>query len=236
MKNDDATYYYFPAELMKGFWDEGMAKECLKNAFVYHAAKVWERRDKKVTGKSQFQYYMCKQLNLKMLPYDITYADKLDDLSKHVLYNTYSGQSFQLSTSQFLEFLKEEKDDYERVGLLAFLACKSILGNRGFVRTNLRSLFSRMAGNKSLKGDIPKELCAYMTRRKFSHIRAEMLTHYKVAYVSGQGIKGFYISCKRNEEGEADMEWLFRQVQKIIENSKKDPWKEAMERVKSAVQ
>ena len=93
-----------------------------------------------------------------------------------------------------------------------------------------------MAGNKSLKGDIPKELCAYMTRRKFSHIRAEMLTHYKVAYVSGQGIKGFYISCKRNEEGEADMEWLFRQVQKIIENSKKDPWKEAMERVKSAVQ
>lgn len=54
-------------------------------------------------------------------------------------------------------FFKKDKEDYEKIQLVAYLAIRSIIGEKDYVKTNMRHILSRMMGFSSIK-DIPEKL------------------------------------------------------------------------------
>jgi hypothetical protein len=93
------------------------------------------------------------------------------------------------------EFYKHEKTEREVVTLLAFLAVKSILGNKLFACITNAFLLSRMAGYGRVTPEIPEAVAAYNTRRKLDRIKHELRENWGVN-IYGYRMKGFYVSIE----------------------------------------
>ena len=101
----------------------------------------------------------------------------------------------------------ENESDYSKLLLLAFLAVKSIVGQKNYAITNYDFLLARMAGDsvpryKTTKGKktliLPPHIEHINTRRRLEQIR-EDLRKYHVATWGQQGLRGFAISTKLKE-------------------------------------
>ena len=99
-------------------------------------------------------------------------------------------------------FYKNEKDEYEKIQLVAFLAIKSILGNKPWVKTNKNHIVCRMIGYSSVK-ELPNKFSEneYKLFNTYSHryhidklIRKLELNWRLVVY--GKNMKGMCIGLK----------------------------------------
>lgn len=68
-------------------------------------------------------------------------------------------------------FYKEEKNEYEKIQLVAYLAIRSILGEQEYVKTNKSFILCRMIGYASVKEMIQSELSNYVFQlfNKYNH-------------------------------------------------------------------
>lgn len=94
-------------------------------------------------------------------------------------------------------------NDEEAMLLLAFLAAKSIVGNKAIVKTNDLMLFARMNGrsrafanDEELMLQSHPRVSAFYTRRKRERLRARMASVMHVLVYAPKNCRGYYLSAK----------------------------------------
>lgn len=94
------------------------------------------------------------------------------------------------------DFYKNRKTNDEIAVLLAFLAIKSIIGTKPYIKLTNDFMLARMAGCGSVSDmpiPLPEPLFNYATRRKLDKIKFELQTDWNVNYYSYY-TRGFYVS------------------------------------------
>jgi hypothetical protein len=103
-------------------------------------------------------------------------------------------------------FYKEEKDEYDKIQLVAYLAIRSILGGKEYVKTNKSHILSRMMGYGSKKM-IPSELSdevfqlfdKYTIRYHIDKLIVELQLNWNLLTYSNHN-RGIYIALKSEEK------------------------------------
>lgn len=95
----------------------------------------------------------------------------------------------------FWSYFRKSRSDFDKATLLAFLAIKSLIGQKPFYKvTNQSVIFKRMAGYKeSDKWNIPKEIKKFTTRSRFDRIKLELKENWNVV-IYATHVRGMYIS------------------------------------------
>lgn len=240
MKKDGEIYYSFPADLMRGFWQSEEAKTfCLNNILYYYAYSVWcsKGRGGRIDEKD-FYKFICKELCLSCFAYDTKarFYRATEELRNKYDPDNYNGLFWCISNSMFFDFYNNAKTAEERAGLLAYLATRSIIGQRGFAKTNKYFLTSRMACNSKTQNELPDEIEKYRLRYHFDKLKSALYVVYKVAIYSDKTMRGFYVSLKKDTDGNPDILWLAQQVESIRKDrveAKADPLKVALQNVRN---
>lgn len=120
------------------------------------------------------------------------------------IHKNYKGARTGLSQKQYWE-LREGFTlmvDEDKVVLLAFLAAKSILGNKVYCKTNDLMLFARINGldkafanNHELMSKAHPVIASFNTRRKKETIRRRLADEFHIQCYSNHD-RGYYISSK----------------------------------------
>ena len=100
-----------------------------------------------------------------------------------------------LNVDIFWDFYKNEKTEFEKICLLAFLGIKSILGNKAYCKTDNKYLLSRMNGSA---GSHDRELLSellkkYANEYQLKKIKNELSQHWGLKTYS-RYTRGFYVS------------------------------------------
>ncbi len=242
MKKNGEIYYNFPAALMYGFWESEEQKvKCLNDVMDYYAYDVWCKKGRGGNVREEdFNKFICKELGLSLFRNNISKAGFYRQTIKiRETYDpyTYRGLYFSISCNLFFDFCENPKTAEERAGLLAYLATKSILGVRGYAKTNKYFLTSRMACNLKNQNELPKEVAKYRIRYHFDKLKSMLYTTFNVAIYSDKTMRGFYISLKKGEDGKPDILWLAQQIQNNrTEAATADPLKIALKEARSKIQ
>lgn len=177
-------YFNFPVTLLQGFMIN--SKSRLDDIMAYN---VYVHSDQEGMDESEVFDY----LNLSRL------GDGWDRTFDHgrLLYSHNKGQAMTgFSVETFWEYYKNPHSTHDKITLLAFLAVKSIVGHKEYVKvTNQNLIYSRMAGYSKIRKTIPKDILEHCTRYKFGKIKLDLKEHYKVAFYSYH-TRGQYISTK----------------------------------------
>ena len=241
MKKDGKIYHSFPAVLMYGFWKSDEWKTyCLDNVLDYCAYEVWceKGRGGKVDTED-FHNLICKELGLSRYKYKSKSAfyEATKELREQFDPNSYDGLYWCISHKMFFDFYDNYKTKEERAGLLAYLAIRSIIGQRAYAKTNKYFLTSRMACNLKNVTELPEEISKYRLRYHFDKLKTLLFVAYNVAIYSDKTMRGFYVSLKKDEEGKPDILWLAQQVENNrIKKSNADPLKVALQNARSKLQ
>lgn len=135
-----------------------------------------------------------------------------------------------LSLVMFWDFYKNEKTEFDKISLLAFLGIKSILGSKSYCKVTNLYLWSRMDGQTSTIAhviELSNEVRKYANRYQFENIKNELILNWHLIYYS-RYTRGFYVSLKLSLEDlifEAE-----KKRQSIKVNQQKQLQKEALEK------
>jgi hypothetical protein len=119
------------------------------------------------------------------------------------------------------DFYKNHKTQDEIAVLLAFLALKSIIGDKPYIRTTNEFMIARMGGYASIKDmpdPLPDPLKKYNSRRMLDKIKFELQTGWNVKYYA-RYIKGFYVSIYNPSESEPDKSYTLDKL--VLEAEKR---------------
>ena len=242
MRKNGEIYYNFPAELMRGFWKSETEKlSCLNEILNFCAYETWVKKGRCEIANENFNQFICKELGLKMFcnhASKATFYRKTEKLREMYDHNSFSGLFFSISNELFFKYYDEETTTEERTGLLAYLAVKSILGIRGFAKTNRFFLTSRMACNLKCENTLPDEILKYRKRYHFDKLKSLLYSRYNVGIYSDKTIRGFYVSLRKDENGKPDILWLAQQVSELKKERKEksDPLKIALLEARRKIQ
>lgn len=187
----DEKYFNFPIQLLAGFMiDEN--NKTLINILDY---SVYENSLKLVFGKD-----LQKVVDSASF-YNITLGDKNRTLKNgKMLYNSIPTNSPKagLNLSIFWNFYKNDKTEFDKICLLAFLGIKSIIGSKSYCKLTNLFLWSRMDGKTNaivtvseLSNEIRKYANEYQTKKIKTALRNNWgLVHY------ARHTRGFYVSFK----------------------------------------
>lgn len=180
----DDNYFNFPIVLLQGFM--GDSHKCLYDVFSYCVFDFLQNNSE----DEMKEFFGISTYNKdKVLQYGKQLYDSINN-------EAYTG----LSVSLFWQFYKEYKTDMDKITLLAFLAIKSIVGNRPCAKvTNQTLIYSRMAGYTHIQGTLPEEILAYCTRWKFENIKIDLKEYYNVSFYAYH-TRGQYISTQLDFE------------------------------------
>ena len=103
------------------------------------------------------------------------------------------------------EFYRNPKTEYEIIVLLAFLAFKSIIGNKQYACISNNFMLSRMAGFSNMveKEQLPEPMC-YYKRWTIDKIKAELCDKWNLS-IYGYRMNGFYCSLKLSTDELAEV-------------------------------
>lgn len=243
MKKNGEIYYNFPAELMRGFWKSETEKlRCLNEILNYCAYDIWCKKGRREIVNADFNQFIREELNVEPFYDNISKASfyrMTQELREKYDHNFFSGLLFfSISQTIFIEFHNKEKTAEERIELLAYLAVKSILGIRGFAKTNRFFLTSRMACNLKCENSLPDEILKYRKRYHFDKLKTILYCKFKVSIYTDKTIRGFYVSLRKDEKGKPDILWLAQQVSELKKERKEnsDPLKIALLEARRKIQ
>ena len=216
MEDDNKKKYFnFPIVLLEGFLIDH--KKCLNNILDYA------------------MYAYCVQYDID----DIKRAARFFGVTLGNEFRTYhnGNELFDsipeglpkvgISTDIFFDYYKNEKSEFQKVTLLAFLAIKSVLQNKSYCKLNNNYLFARMDGKShSIKNDseLSKELLKYKNDYRSVKIKNELILIWGLVHYAYY-VRGFYVSFKMSLE-----DLIF----KVEKNKKSNKLKEQKEIEKAA--
>ena len=220
-------YYNTPCELYRGFLESDRSmRDCLNNVSDYAIMKAYEKHHGNNRNLKEIALKCCgiiigsestvKKIGTKLIreyEYDPVYAPAYFSIRKDI----------------FWHFHDEQTTDDDRAVLLAYLALRSMIGNREMMRTNTDFLLSRMAGNTKYVpvGELHSSIQHYGGRYQRSKLQNLLYERHGISFYSGtkgHTMRGFYFSTTLSVED----------LIKRVEDSKreaaqrpKDPLKEA---------
>lgn len=237
MKKGDDIYYNFPLPLMHGFWESNAkAQKCLDDALYFYARWVWE-----MTGSNFSEKYFCEFIEKELGITNFRYSSKagLYHRTKDYWWNytsdKYDGAYFSISSGLFFKFYGKKTTQEDRIGLLAYLAVKSIIGNKLFAQTNRFFIASRMACNTKFVKELPQEIKQCTTRRKFEKLKDTLFEVYHVGIFTDRRMRGCYVSLKKDKNDKPDLAWLGKEAVKNYASHKESAYKKALKKAKEIV-
>ena len=242
MRKNGEIYYNFPAELMRGFWKSEEEKiRCLNAILNYCAYDVWCKKGRCEIVNENFNQFIREELGLTMFcngASKATFYRMTTELREMYDHNSFSGLFFSISKTLFFEFYDKERTTEECIELLAYLAVKSILGIRGFAKTNRFFLTSRMNCHLKCENSLPDEIQKYRKRYHFDKLKTILYCKFNVSIYSDKTIRGFYVSLRKDENGKPDILWLAQQVSELKKERKEntDPLKIALLEARRKIQ
>lgn len=191
------TYFNFPIQLLDGFLKD--SDTCLSNILDY---AVYQHSLKLELG-SEFENF---QSSAKFHCVKLGNPEKAFDIGEE-LYEKYYGKSphVGLNKNIFWDYYGKNKTEFEKLCLLAFLALKSIIGDKRYCKTNNQFMFSRMDGSvKSIDLiHLSPEFYPYIKNKNtinyWSNKIRQQLEQWNFVFY-GYKIKGFYASHKLSLE------------------------------------
>ncbi len=138
-----------------------------------------------------------------------------------------------INKTMFFDFYNNEKTEFDKVCLLAFLAIKSILGTKSYCKVTNAYLWARMDGKTNTILDISElsnELRKYANRYQTENIKNELIFNWHLIYYS-HFTRGFYVSLKMSLEDLIFEAEKRRRSLKI--NQQKELQKEALKKAMS---
>jgi len=189
MDDSGEIYLNFPVTLLReAFIDIRRVMDDVMNYALYRQAeRLQGTRASRITQAARF------------LIRGITYNDPKGSYERGALL------SFQLSakvphvginTSIAFDFYKNPKTPDEIAVLLAYLALKSIIGSKPYIRLTNGFMLARMAGYSStadMPDPLPQPLAGYATRRKLDKIKMKLQMNWNVN-IYARNTRGFYAS------------------------------------------
>ena len=191
----NSIYFNAPCELYKGFLSDNKVEYCLHNVinFVIYAQSSKNGYNKDNCGEYASEH-LC--VNCSNPASNYTKGRKL--FYELVFPNNTAPAYFSISKDMYWHFRNEESTFDERVSALAYLAIKSMIGKREYIKTNMTLLCSRMDGYTRYRGqELSPELSKY-TNRYWSHkLMNDLYQKYGVIFYCGNAahkVRGFYCS------------------------------------------
>jgi hypothetical protein len=186
----ECIYFNFPIVLLQGFLLDH--SKCLNDIFDYAIYSYLEKHhggDLNEISEAEKEYWLTIGNKKRTYQNGRALHDSIPDNVPFV----------GIQKDIWFDYYKNEKSEFQKVCLLAFLAIKSILGKKSYWKTNFKLVFSRMAGySHTIKdaSELPKELIRYYTYRYHSDkIIKELKLNWNLKQ-DGHRTKGFYVSFK----------------------------------------
>jgi hypothetical protein len=221
----DKIYFNAPCKLYRGFLDDRKYSECLEDVLAFAA---YAQSSKAGCLKKDFAEYVREHLQAKLVN-----PDKFYQRGSDLFFNTVGRASekpafFSVSSDMYW-WLRDKPAREERAVALAYLAIKSMIGKREYVKTNMTLLCNRMDGRTRYTAgkEASPEIAKYANRYWGHKLLAMLYDKYGVTIYSGSvahKMRGFYCSCTLT------MTELIRKVEQSRAEAKarpKDPLKEA---------
>lgn len=104
-----------------------------------------------------------------------------------------------LTQKMYFEYRDEVKTEKEYLTLLAYLALKSIIGNKPYIKMGNDFFLSRMDGHikKVPPGKLTKEVKKWSSNYKLQRLKSDLIQSWGLVHY-GIKTKGFYISFELN--------------------------------------
>ncbi|WP_185286758.1 hypothetical protein [Chryseobacterium indologenes] len=230
----DVKYFNFPVQIMQGVLKaNGQIKKEFLNSLLYyaiykHSLFIEDLNEYEETEEERFKR-SAQWLDVSLGNLDYALSKGETQYSKYKNTKVFTG----LNTKIFWDFYKNDKTDYQWECLFAFLALKSIIGKKHYVKTNNQLLFTRMAGKEKVKEyQILKGF--NFTRYHLDKIKTELQINWGLKYYS-RYTKGFYAGF------DIDLESLIYEAEKrkdsmkivLLKEEKKTTVNTVLERIKT---
>lgn len=223
----EEIYYNTPCELYRGFFEsESSMRDCLTNVCDYAIMKAYE--------KHQGNNRNLKEIALKYCGVKIGSEASVKKIGTKLIREyecapMYAPAYFSIRVDVFWHFHDKPTTDDDRAALLAYLALRSMIGNREMMRTNTNFLLSRMAGNTKYVpvGELHPSIRYYGTRYQRSKLQNLLYERYGISFYSGtkgHTMRGFYFSTTLSVE---DLIKRVEESKREAAQRPKDPLKEA---------
>lgn len=191
---EDANYFNFPIQLLDKFMTD--SEQVLRNILHYAVFAGTRKLDfgtELEKFKSSAGYLNASLGNMKFAL-----------LNGRMLHDSLPANlpKVGLSSSIFWTYYKDDKTDFEKACLLAFLAIKSIIGDKEYCKTVNNFVLARMDGRaKSIIDDseMSYEIYFFSNRYQLTKIIDELKSSWGLVYYS-RHTRGFYVSFKMDLE------------------------------------
>lgn len=196
MAND--KYFNIPIQLLEGFLVD--KKNCLSNIIYYalyaHSLKLEHGNftNKFISAADFYDVNLASDIKDKKARHDAI-------VKKYIigeeLYNSISLSSPKvgINIKLFWEYYDNEKPEFDKACLLAYLAIKSILGTKSYCKIDNRFLLSRMDGKPcSCEFDeLTKEVLKYANEYQTKKIKRALQDGWGLVTYS-RYTRGFYVT------------------------------------------
>lgn len=186
MSKGNERYFNFPIELLEGFMSD--SQRVLNDIIAYGIVKFMA--DNKCTIDEAESFL------------GITIGDKQRTLDngqfdhRHKKDKRFTG----IEKGLLFDYRDHNKSDFDKAVLLAFLAIKSIVGNKRYYKLTKQQIwYNRMAGKKDNAKTLPKEIAKFCTRYNIGKIKVELFNSFKVSFYAYH-TRGQYVSLKLSVE------------------------------------
>lgn len=233
-EKSDVKYFNFPVQLMQGVLksNQKIKKEFLSNVLHYsiyrHSVLIEDLNQYEETQQERFNR-SAQWLHVELGNPKYALSEGMELNKKYKNAKVFTG----LNTGVFWDFYKNDKTDYQWEYLFAFLAFKSIIGKKQYVKTNNELLYTRMAGKEKVKEYQVLKGFSF-TRYHLDKIKTELQTGWGLKYYS-RYTKGFYVGFN------IDLETLIYEAEKrkdsmkaaLLKEKKKATVNAVLERIKN---
>lgn len=181
-------YFNFPIQILKDFLLHD--KKCLKD-ILYYAIYA---HSLKLEGKNPLQKFTNSSSYFGVKLGDIEYAfGQGEELYESISLN---APKTGIERGIYWDFHDNEKTEFEKMCLLAFLALKSILGAKPYTKVTNLYLWARMDGKSNTvkeTSELSNEIKAIANRYRTDLVKTELQNNWGLKMYS-RYTRGFYIS------------------------------------------
>ncbi len=199
MVKGKARYFNFPIILLKGFLinHRDVLNNIIEYAMYVHCKSYLE--------KDGFEWTINVENNIKKLMslsesfFGVKTNDKMKTFKNgKILFQSIPDKTpmVGLNIDIFLDFYNNEKDEFEKVCLLGFLAIKSIVQNKPYCKIVNKFWLSRMEGNAKSINEISElsiPIRKYANEYQTKKIKNELIDNWGLKHYS-RYTRGFYVS------------------------------------------
>lgn len=183
--SSEQKYFNFPIKMLQGVLDGSKDKvSFLTDLLYYHI----ESHAMKMEGLNEYEESETQRFKRSAEFWGVTVGDNPEKQKKAeqlLIENETSKVFVGINTTVFWSFYKEEKTDLEWECLVAFLALKSILGNKSYSKSNNALLYSRMSGLESANDGYELSFTEYHRNKIIFKLETEWELKYYSRYTRG---------------------------------------------------